>query len=182
MQTVTKRLTSNVISSIHPDAIFRTAILIVNDDILGNIDQTTGQITSFCSTQRGISQTLAGTMRGNEVFQRRQTFAEVGANRHGNNTTGRIRHQTAHTSHLGNRTETTFCRAGKRHNGKVTIRVHVFSDCLPNFVGGILPDFNDAVILFAFRALSTAKRLLKLFHIEQSFFDKLLFLRRHGNI
>src|SRR5690606_30430850 len=99
-KAISERLTGNIIGSVDPNAFFGAAIFIIDNDILGNVHQTAGQITSFCRTQSRICQTFSGTMGGNEVFQRRKSFTEVGTDRHRNNTTRWVSNQTAHTSHL----------------------------------------------------------------------------------
>ena len=53
------------------------AVFIVDDDILGNVHQSTCQVTSFCRTKCGICQTFSGTMGRNKVFQSRKAFAKV---------------------------------------------------------------------------------------------------------
>ena len=57
------------------------AVLLGDDDIMGHINKTTGQVTSVSSLQSGISQTLTGTVGGDEVLQHRQTLLEVRQNR-----------------------------------------------------------------------------------------------------
>ena len=59
----------------------RAAVLLGDDDVVGDVDQTTGQITSVSGLQSGIGQTLTGTVRGDEVLQHGQTFLEVRQNR-----------------------------------------------------------------------------------------------------
>ena len=47
----------------------RTAILLVDDHVVRNVDKTTGQISRVGSLQRRIGQTLTGTVRRDEVLQ-----------------------------------------------------------------------------------------------------------------
>ena len=45
------------------------AVLLMDNDIVGHIHKTTGQITCIGSLKRGIGKTLTGTVGGNEVLQ-----------------------------------------------------------------------------------------------------------------
>ena len=120
-------LTGNIICFADPHAIVCAAVIFVDDDVLGNIHQTAGQITGIRCTQSGICKTFARAVCGNEVFLRRKPFAEVGTDRHRDDTSRRISHQTTHTRQLGDGGETTFGRAGGCHGGKIAIGIHVSS-------------------------------------------------------
>ena len=85
-----------------------TTILLADDDVVSDIDQTTGQVTCICSLQRGIGKTLTGTVRRDEVFEGRHTFFEVCLNWVLDNLSAlgtcllRLGHQTTHTGQLSN--------------------------------------------------------------------------------
>ena len=61
----------------YDEAFFGAAIKLAHDDILGNVDETTGEVTRVGGTECGISQPFAGTVGRNEVFQHGEAFAEV---------------------------------------------------------------------------------------------------------
>ena len=63
--------------SLTTDAVDRAAILLVDDDVLRRIDELAGQVTGIGGLERGIGQTLAGAVGGDEVFQHGEAFAEV---------------------------------------------------------------------------------------------------------
>ena len=48
-----------------------------NDNVLSNVNQTTGQITGVSGLQGRIRQTFTGTVGRIEVFQHRQAFFKV---------------------------------------------------------------------------------------------------------
>ena len=54
------------------------AVFLGDNHIVGDIYQTTGQITCIRGLQSGIGQTLTGTVRGDEVLQHRHAFLQVG--------------------------------------------------------------------------------------------------------
>ncbi len=63
----------------------RAAIFFGNSDVIGNINQTTGQVTGICRFQSRIRQTFTGTMGRDKILQYRQTFFKVSQNRVFNN-------------------------------------------------------------------------------------------------
>ena len=65
-----------------------------------DVHQTPGQVTRVGGTQRRVGQTLAGTVRGDEVLQHRQALAEVGLDRTRDDLALRVGHQTTHTGDL----------------------------------------------------------------------------------
>ncbi len=93
------------------------AVMFVDDDILGNIHETTGEVTSIGCTQSGIRQTFPRAVRRNEVFLCSESITEVRNDRHRDDASGRISHQTTHTRQLRNGGETTLGCAGGRHGG-----------------------------------------------------------------
>ena len=71
-----------------------------NDDVLRNVHQTTGQVTRVGGTQRGIGQTLTGTVGGDEVLQNRQALAVRGLDRTRDDLALRVGHQATDTGNL----------------------------------------------------------------------------------
>ena len=58
------------------DAVHRIAVLHGDDHVLRNVDQLTRQIARVSRLQGGIGQTFTRAVRGDEVLQHAQTFAE----------------------------------------------------------------------------------------------------------
>jgi hypothetical protein len=59
------------------DAVGRAAILFGDDDVLGHVDELAGHVTRVRGLERGVGETLAGAVGGDEVLEHRETFAEV---------------------------------------------------------------------------------------------------------
>ncbi len=76
------------------------AVLLNNGRILGHIHQTTGQITGVGGLQGCVGQALACAVRGDEILQHRQPFAEVGLDWGFDNRAGGLGHQAAHSGQL----------------------------------------------------------------------------------
>ncbi len=60
------------------DAVERAAVVLGDDDVLGDVDEPAGQVAGVGRLESGVGQTLARAVRGDEVLQHGQAFAEVG--------------------------------------------------------------------------------------------------------
>ena len=60
-----------------PDAAARLAVFLADDQLLRDVDESTGQVAGVGGTERGVGETLAGTVRRDEVLEHRQAFTEV---------------------------------------------------------------------------------------------------------
>ena len=74
------------------------AVNFTDDQILGYVYQTSGQVTRVSSTKSRIGQTLTCTMSRDEVLQYIKTFTEVRLDRKFDGMTSCICHQSSHTS------------------------------------------------------------------------------------
>src|SRR4029077_14409867 len=104
--------------------------------------------------ERGIGQALARAVRGDEVLQHGEAFAEVGGDGRFDDLAGRLGHQTAHTRELANLLFRA-AGAGVRHdvNGiDVALFVLIFEG-LEHFIGDafgdVAPDGDDLVVALA---------------------------------
>ncbi len=79
------------------DAVDRAAIVAGDDDVLRGVHELAGEVTGVGRLQRGIGQTLAGAVRGDEVLEHRKTFAEVRDDRTLDDFARGLGHETAHT-------------------------------------------------------------------------------------
>jgi hypothetical protein len=82
------------------DALCGAAVFVAHDDILGDVHQTTGEVSRVGRTKRGVGQTLSGTVRGDEVLQNVQPLTEVRTNWNLNRFTRGVGHQAAHAGQL----------------------------------------------------------------------------------
>src|SRR5690606_14673849 len=85
---------------LHALTLVGTAIHLGSHQVLGDVNQTTGQVTGVRCLQCGIGQTLTGTVGRDEVLEYVQTFTEVGYNRGFDDRAVRLGHQTTHTCQL----------------------------------------------------------------------------------
>ena len=74
--------------------------LVLPGAILGDVDQTPGQVTGIGGLERGIRQSLAGAMGRVEVLEHGQPFLEVGDDRRFDDFARWLGHEAAHTGQL----------------------------------------------------------------------------------
>ena len=53
------------------------ALLFADDQLLRDVDESTGQVAGVGGPERGVGETLAGTVRRDEVLEHRQALTEV---------------------------------------------------------------------------------------------------------
>ena len=94
-------------------------VLFANDDVLGHVHQTTGEVAGISGTQRSIGQTLTGTVGVIEVLQHGQAFTEGGLNRTGDVITVRVHNHALHTGQRPDLTHVT--GSTKLHNQKTVL-------------------------------------------------------------
>ncbi len=111
IETVAHGLAGNIVLAADVYAVMRSAVVFVDDNVLRNVHEAAREITGIRRTQSCICQTFAGAVSRDEVLLRRQALAEVRADRHRDNASRRVSHQTAHTCQLRNGREATFRRA-----------------------------------------------------------------------
>src|SRR4029078_10420087 len=86
--------------ALHPDAQRGAAVFAADDELLGDVDQTPGEVARVGRPQRGVDEALAGARRGDEVLQHRQTLTEVRLDGAGDHVTARVGHQATHAGDL----------------------------------------------------------------------------------
>ena len=97
------------------DAFAGAAIVLADDHVLRHVHQTARQVAGIGRLQRRIGQTLAGAVRGDEVLQHVEAFAEVGGDGGFDDFARGLGHQTAHTGKLADLLLGT-ARAGIGHD------------------------------------------------------------------
>ena len=100
------------------------AVGLADDDVLGDVDETAGQVAGVGRTQRGVGETLAGAVRGDEVLENGEALAEVGLDRAVEDLALRVRHQTSHTGELADLLDVTAgARVGHHVDGVELVEV-----------------------------------------------------------
>ena len=60
------------------DAFDGFAVAFADDDVLGHVDETTGEVAGVSGFEGGIGEALARAVRGDEVLEHGEAFTEVG--------------------------------------------------------------------------------------------------------
>ena len=126
------------------------AVFFTDNDILGNIDETTGQISRVGSPQCRIGQTFTGTMGRCEVIQYRQAFPEICLDGQVDDSARRVSHQATHTSNLTNLLFIT-TGTGVSHHEDGVERIHVIHHDFRYVIRCFFPDGAGLTIPFIFR-------------------------------
>src|SRR5699024_3035969 len=84
----------------HGQTTLGPAVVLADDDVLGDVDETTGEVPRVGSTKGGVGQSLARTVRRDEELDHRQALTEVRADRSGDDLALRVGHQATHTGDL----------------------------------------------------------------------------------
>ena len=132
----------------------RAAILLVDDDVLRRVHELAGQVTGVRGLERGVGETFARAVRGDEVFEHGQAFAEVRGDRPLDDFAGRLGHQTAHAGELLDLLAVA-ARAGVHHqeDGVQFLAALVVLEGaehdVRDLVAGVRPDVDDLVVALA---------------------------------
>ncbi len=106
---------------------------------------STGQVTRVGSTQSRIGHTFSSSVRGDEVLQYVQTLTEVGLDRKLDRMTGRICHQSTHTSKLFDLLIRT-TRSGVSHHEDVVVMIKTVQQCVSQLIIGCLPGLDNFLV------------------------------------
>src|SRR5512138_529295 len=149
----------------HRETVRRAAILFCDDEVLRDVDETTGEITRVRGLQRGVGETFTGAVRRDEVLHRVQAFTEVRRDRRLDDRAVRLRHETAHTRELTNLGRATASTGIRHHVDRVerflrrgfALRVHHVFDTelvhhgLRHLIVRTRPNVDDLVVTLAVR-------------------------------
>ena len=122
-----------------------TAVCLTDDQILGYVYQTSGQITRVGGTQSRIGQTLTGSMGRDEVLQYVQTFTEVGLNGKLDGVTGSIGHKASHSSQLLDLLIRT-SGSGVSHHEDVVVLIQASQQIVGQLIVRLLPGIDHLFI------------------------------------
>src|SRR5205807_881855 len=136
------------------DAIGGTAVVLVDDHVLRHVHEAASQVAGVGGFERRVGETFARAVRGDEIFQHGEAFAEVGSDGRLDDFAGRLGHQAAHSGELANLLFRT-ARAGVGHDvDRVDVAFLVlafegFEHFVGNFFGDVAPDGDDFVVALA---------------------------------
>src|SRR5580765_1209251 len=126
----------------HRQAALGAAVVLTDDDVLRHVDEAPGQVAGVGRPQRGVGQTLAGTVRGDEELEHRQALAEVRADRSRDDVALGVGHQATHTGNLAQLHPVTASTRGDHLVDGVVAR-DVGFHLLGDLVGRLGPDLDE---------------------------------------
>ena len=162
-------------------AVVGAAVDLADDDVLGHVHQTTGQVPRVGGTQRRVGQALAGAMRGNEVFQDRQAFAEVRLDGPVDDLALRVGHEAAHTSQLADLLDIA-SGARERHHVDGVELVEVLGHGLADLFVRLVPDVHDLLVALFLAHEAHLVVLVDGGHLRVGLRQDLALVRRHGGV
>ena len=127
------------------DELLRLAVLLADDHVLRDVDETPRQVARVGGAQRRVGETLAGAVGRDEVLEHRQALHEVRLDRPLDDLALRIRHQAAHAGELAQLREGA-AGAGVGHHVDRVQLVEVGDHRVRDLVGGLGPDRRDLLV------------------------------------
>ena len=130
-----------------PDAADRVAlaaaVVLADDQLLGHVDQTPGEVAGVGGPQGGVDQALAGAGRGDEVLEHRQALTEVRLDRPGDHVATGVGHQAAHAGDLADLHHVPSGTGADHHlDGVELLGLERLLHVLADLVGGRGPDLD----------------------------------------
>ena len=180
----------------HHLPVVRPAIVFLDDQILRHIHQAAGQVAGVRGLQRRVGQTLTGAVRGDEVLQHVQAFAEVRGNRRLDDRAIGLGHQAAHAGELADlRRRAPGAGVGHHVDGIEGFLLHFLAVAVGGFllgqlghhhlghvVRGLAPDVDHLVVPLAGRHQARGVLLLDFLHLGFGAADDVLLLRGHQHV
>src|SRR5665213_2619908 len=164
-----------------------TAILLGDDGVLCHIDQAAGQVTRIRGLERGVGQSLAGTVGRVEILEHGEAFLEVRNDRRLDDLARRLGHQTAHAGKLFDlRRRAAGAGIGHHPNGVDRLAGLGRLDRLHHFIGDLFravrPHVDHLVVFLALGDQAVEILLLVFLDLVGGRGDQLFLRRRDDQI
>ncbi len=138
-----RRFSGSLVTVLDPDATRALAVVLAHDELLRDVDETTGQVAGVGGTERGVGETLAGTVRRDEVLEDRQALTEVRLDRARDDLATRVGHETAHAGDLAHLHDVSAgTRADHHVDGVELLASQLGLHGFAHLVGGVGPDLD----------------------------------------
>ena len=146
------------------DMVGRSAVQVADDHVLGDVDETSGQVPGVRGSESRVREPLAGTVRRDEVLEHRQALHEVGLDRALDDLTLRIGHQTPHACELTDLVERAAGPGVGHHEDGVRL-VEVVLHGIRDRFGRLRPDGHDPLVPLLLRHQASLVLALELAHL-----------------
>ena len=161
------------------------AILDGDDDILSGVNELASEVTGVGRLERGVGETLAGAVRGDEELENGEALAEIRGDRLLDDFARRFSHLAAHSGELFDlRAVTTSAGVDHHEHGVHVALALVVFECaeerVGNFLTGVGPNVLHLVLALAVGDDASAVLLLDLGNLAVGLFEEFgFFLRNH---
>ena len=170
-----------VVAQRHLDEVLGLAVVGADDHVLGDVDQSPGQVAGVGGAQRRVGEALAGAVGGDEVLEHRQALHEVGLDRALDDLALRIRHQAAHPGELADLLERSARSRVGHHEDRVEL-VEVVLHRLRDLVGGLVPEHPQLLLAVLLGEQPVVVLALDLGHLLLVAVEDLLLVRRRDDV
>src|SRR5215207_58062 len=163
------------------DRVLGAAVLLADDHVLGDVDETPRQVARVGRAERGVGEALAGAVGRDEVLEYRQALHEVGLDRALDDLALRVRHQAAHPGELADLLE----RSARSRVGHHVDRVELVERALhgvADLVGRLRPDVDDRLASLVLCDQAALVLLLDLLDLGLVLVEDLLLVRRDDDV
>ena len=157
------------------------AILLADDHVLGDVDETPRQVARVGRAERRVREALAGAVGRDEVLEHRQALHEVGLDRALDDLALRIGHQAAHAGELADLLERS-ARPGVGHHVDRIEAVERALHRVAHLVGGLRPDVDDRLAALLLGDQAALVLLLDLLDLRLVLVDDLLLVGRDDDV
>ena len=167
------------------DTVDGSAVLFVDDDILRDIDESSGQVTCLSGLESRIGQSLSGTVGGDEELDDRETFLEVALDRELDDVAVRLGHETTHTAELSDLGLGTSGSGVRHQEQRVEAVLALFQLChelVCQLVVRLCPDVDHSVVALALGDLSLVVLVQNLGLLGVGLVHELLLGFRHDHV
>ena len=171
---------------LQPDAAHRAgllAVLLLDDQLLGDVDQAPGEVPGVGGPQGGVDQALPGARRGDEVLEDVQALAVVRLDRPGDHVASGVGHQAPHARDLAD-LHGVRPGAGAHHHvdGVERVRGQVGLQLALDHGRGVVPDLHFLLAALTVGDDPLAELVLDLLGLLLVVVQDLLLVRRGPDV
>ena len=163
------------------NAVMSSAVFLPDDDLLGYVHQTAGQIARVGGTQSGVGHALPGASGGDEILQHGQALTEVGLDGNLDGTAGGIGHQAAHAGQLADLSHGA-AGSGVGHHENGIVLVHGLLEGVGHVLGGFFPGGHGEAVTLLVGNQAPAVLLVDADDLLLGVADELILLGGDGHI
>ncbi len=166
---------------LHPDALVHATVVLPDDDLLGHVHQTAGEVSRVGGAKSRVGHALPGASGGDEVLQNAQALPEVGLDGDLDGAAGGVGHEAAHTGQLADLLHGAAGAGGGHHVDGVEL-LQVALQGVGDVLGGLLPLGNHGPVALVVGHEAHLVLVLNGHDPVLRLLDELVLLGGHGHV